>query len=310
LACKTLTVTLTPSGAGCGAATVQPADLYALTGAAGAGSPPEGTVTLASTSSTFRGRVGGAGGIVGPLSVGPGAYRVTVTATVGGASCLAVVTVQPCRAVPVSGTIALPTAPGTCAAAAPEPALVVAAASLGQGALAVNLRRSATSTVASAPFAAGSYFVQVVYPGGVLSAVSSSAARITVADTERPVAEVKPTVARDGSGFICAKGRNARSTTACLSVSTSSAVGVITLRDNCPVSRLTRSYACSGTCPATATTARATRVCVPVVRGGARREATFTLTVTDRSGGTATLEIPVAAYHFSDAPAGVTCYSA
>ena len=295
-------MTLAPTGTGCAAAIVQRGNMYALTGAAGAGAAPLGTVTLASTSLPA---VGG----TGTLSVGPGAYRVTVTATVGGASCVADVTVQPCRPVAVSTAVAVANAAGTCLAGRPTPAQVVAAASLGQGALSVNLRTSATGAIVNAPFAAGSYFVQVVYPGSVLSAVSSAAARVTVADTESPVAAIKPTVARDGRGFICAKGRTATSTTACLSVSTSSATGMVTLRDNCPATQLVRSYACSGTCPATATSATATTICVPVVSGGARREATFTLTVTDKAGRKGSVQIPVAAYHFSNAPAGATCYS-
>lgn len=293
LACKKPTLTLTPGAAGCGAATVQPTDLYTLTGAAGAGAPPVGTVTLSSSASTFA----------------PGTYSVTVTATAGGASCVAVVTVKPCRAVAASGTVALANVPGTCAAAAPAPSLVVAASSLGQGALSVNLRKTATGSIISAPFVSGSYFVQVVYPGGVLSAVSSGAVRIAVADTESPVAEIKPSVVRNADGFICAKGRSASATTACLSVSTSASTGVVALRDNCPAAQLTRGYACTGTCPAAPAMATATKVCVPVSRGRSG-QAVFTLTVTDAAGRTGQVEIPVVAYHFSDAPKGVTCYSA
>jgi hypothetical protein len=279
----------------CAGISVPAADLYQLSGPT-AGSPPSGSATTTLP----------ADGVLGP-----GKYQIQVTATVGGATCTATVTVQPCKPVVISttATVSVPSAPGTCAGN-PAPAAVVSAATLGRGAVSINARTTATGSIVAPPLVAGKYYVQVVYPGGLTSAVSAAAVPLAVTDVEDPVAAIKPTIVRDSRGFICARGGSSTSTTACVSVSTST--GVLNLSDNCSASTLTRSYQCASTqnaCPSTMSSTTS-RVCVPVQAGGGRIEATYLMTVTDVGGHQAQVMIPIAGYHYRDAPAGVTCYTA
>jgi hypothetical protein len=296
IACNTKTYTL---GAGkCGSTLVPEADLYVLS--AGVGAPAGSRATGTAITSL---PVGG--------SLGPGVHRIDVVATNGGATCTAVVTVNPCRPVVVSTTTAVKIVnqPNTCAALL-APSAVVSAATLGQGALSINARTSATGSIIPQPLKAGKYYVQVVYPGGLKSAISAGSVPVVIQDVDPPLAAIKSSIVRDSTGFICARGTSSTATRACLSTSTST-TGVITLKDNCAVSLLTRKYACSGTyCPTTLPTSTATKVCVPVVRGGARREVVYTMTVTDKGGKQGQVQIPIAAYHYSNKPAGVTCYYA
>jgi hypothetical protein len=287
LTCKSPTYAL--SAGGCNAAKVPETDLYAVDGSVVTTTLPQSNL------------------------LGPGIYSVNVATTDGGASCTAVVTVKPCRPVVVSttATVKLPNAPGTCAAFL-TPSAVVSAATLGQGAVSINARTSATGSIVPPPVKAGSYYVQVVYPGNVLSNVSAGAVAVAIADGEPPSVGIKSTISRDPKGFICAQGINWYATTACLSTSFGT-TGVVAAKDNCPVSMLTRKYSCtSAWCAGSSTAASgAIKVCVPVVRNGGRREAVFTLTVTDAGSGSAQVQIPVAAYHYNDPkPAGVTCYYA
>jgi len=194
----------------CGGLAVPLADVFTLSAGAGstAGGAPAGTATTTLP----------ADGVLDP-----GVSRVDVRATAGGATCTSVVTITPCRPVVMSTTttVFVDSAPNTCAGT-PAPAAVVSAATLGRGALSINARATATGSVLPAPLKAGKYFVQVVYPGGVLSAVSAAALTLAVSDVEPPVASLKPTFARDAANFICARGAYSTSTSACLSVSTAS----------------------------------------------------------------------------------------
>ena len=243
---------------------------------------------------------------------GPGVTRVEVRATAGGATCTAVVTITPCRPVVISttATVFVNSAPGVCKGT-PSPAAVVSAATLGVGALSINARTSTTGSIVPAPLAAGKYFVQVVYPGGVLSAVSASAVILGVNDVQAPVVGIKPATVRDAAGFICAKGIYSTSTSACVSVSSTSSV--LEQSDNCAVSSLVRQYQCAGTFCPTSLSPTATRLCIAVApqsAGGGRREVTFRLRVTDKGGNAAEVLIPIAAYHYRDAPTDIKCYTA
>lgn len=279
----------------CGGLTVPLADLYVLApGAGSTSSAPAGTATTTLP----------ADGVLGP-----GVTRVDVRATAGGATCTSVVTITPCRPAVISttATVYVDSAPGTCAGT-PAPAAVVSAATLGRGALSINARTTTTGSVVPAPLKAGKYFVQVVYPGGVLSAVSAYAVPLGVNDVEAPFVGIKPAIVRDAAGFICAKGVYSTSTTACVSVSSTSSV--LDQTDNCPVSSLVRQYQCAGTYCPTSLSPTATRLCISVASGAGRREVTFRVQVTDKGGRTAEVLIPIAAYHYRDVPAGTTCYTA
>jgi subtilisin family serine protease len=250
--------------------------------------------------------------------LGPGRHDVVVQATAGPASCVATVTVQPCTPQVVATTtrapVRLASAPGTCLASTSSDAaaLLVTAATLGRGAVGVVARASRRGSAASqGPLKAGRYSVQVAYPGGVVTPFSSTTVNIGVVDAEPPSVAIKATVVRDEiTGFICAVAATARARSACVNISPTAATGVLTLADNCGVSALTRKYTCSGVCPRTLPTARATKICVPVTAAGGRVEATYTMTVTDKGGQAATVTIPIAGYHASQRPAGMTCYSA
>jgi hypothetical protein len=292
--CFTPSYTL-PAGQ-CGGWAVPLSSLYQLSAGptARAGSAPSGTVTTTLP----------ADGILGP-----GVHRVDVRATSGGATCTAVVSITPCKPVVIASTtaIAMPSSPGVCAGV-PSPSAIVTAATLGRGAVAVVARTTAAGSAVPPPLAAGRYYIQVVYPGGLSSAVSASTVLLSIADVENPYAGLKATIVRDSAGFICAKGGSSLSTTACVSVSTSS-TGVLELKDNCGVASLTRSYQCAGACPYSMSPSTS-KVCVSVRAGGGRVEATYALTVTDKGGRQARVLIPIAGYHYRDAPAGVKCYSA
>jgi len=292
----------------CAGVTPQDSDLYVLSGGAGPGSNARGTV---GTSLPADGLLG------------PGTHQVVVTSTAGGAQCVSTVTVQPCVPVVVPTTtrapVKLASSPGTCLASTDAAASsLVTAATLGRGAIGVNVlttvaRRGGGTSVASSssPLKPGKYNVQVVYPGGVVSAFSTAAVNIGVGDSEAPVASLKPTVAVDARGYICAVAASARATSACLNVATTGTASVVQVSDNCGAQALTRRVACSsGTCPARAPAANSQKVCVPVSATSGRVEASYSLTVTDKSGRSATVSIPIAAYHSSKRPAGVTCYSA
>jgi hypothetical protein len=169
--------------------------------------------------------------------LGPGVHRIVVTSRYtgsGAASCTAVGKVQPCKPIVIGSTVRVNFAPGLCTAY-PKPSDVVSADTLGRGALGINARTRATGSVVPAPLKGGTkYFVQVVYPGDLLSAVSASSTDITVVDVEPPVAAIKSSVMRDNTGgFICARGTSVRSTNACLSVSATAAASVVSLSDNC-----------------------------------------------------------------------------
>jgi subtilisin family serine protease len=306
VACFSPTYTLTPGQ--CRGIVPPENDLFVLTGGSGRGSNARGTV---GTSLPADGLLG------------PGVHLVVVTATAGGAHCTSTVTVQPCVPVVVPTTtrapVRLPTAAGTCLASTDDAtSSLVTAATLGRGAIGINVRTIAArrsggdgGAPASTPLKPGKYNVQVVYPGGVVSSFSTAAVNIGVGDSEAPVASLKPTVAVDARGYICAVAASARATSACLNVATTGTASVVQVSDNCGAQALTRRVACSsGTCPARAPAANSQKVCVPVSATSGRVEASYSLTVTDKSGRSATVSIPIAAYHSSKRPAGVTCYSA
>ena len=202
--------------------------------------------------------------------------------------------------------------PGACVAPLPQPSQVVTAASLGQGAVSLAVRSTARGADLVPPLKAGSYFVSVVYGDGAntKSAVSAGKFVMAVVDAQAPQAAIKPGIAVDERGFICAVAAAARATSACLNVATTGATSVVSLADNCGVTGLTRSYTCSGTCPSRLPTRTATKICVPVSASVDRVETVYTMTVADKGGRTTTLSIPIAAYHSTKRPAGVTCYSA
>ena len=302
--CRSPTYTLSAATGGCAGIMPVQSELFTLTAGA-PGSSARGSVDIA--------------GMPSSGFLGPGLHAVVVTATYGGAACTSNVKVTPCKPVVVSTRVAVraPSAPGFCAAAALDPALVVTSATLGQGALAVNVRTSTRGRVVPPPLKPGKYYAQLVYPpGNVLSAVSSSRFVLAVQDVEVPRATIKSSVVRDSNGFICARSRSTTraSTTACVSVSPTAAISVITLADNCPIASLVRSYTCAGAwCPTTGLpTSRATKLCVPVVAGQGRREVVWTMAVTDKGGNRVTLDLPIAAYHYRDPLSeGTTqCYSA
>lgn len=260
--------------------------------------------------------------------LGPGVHTVAVTASAGGAQCSATVTVQPCAPVIARTTtssrspLKLPTAPGTCLVAtdsADVAAAVVSGATLGRGAIGIRARASTRrAAVASGPLKAGRYSVAVVYPGGIVSPFSAATINIGVADAEAPTVAIKESVARqqgEGEGspsFICAVAATARATSACVSVGTG-ATSVVSVADNCGATGLTRKFTCTGAgCPRTLPTARATKLCVPVSANKGRVEAVYTMTVTDKSSRSASVNIPIAGYHASvQRPADATkCYSA
>jgi hypothetical protein len=244
-------------------------------------------------------------------ALGPGKHLIDIGyASSGQVSCTSVVTVLPCKPVAVSGTVTVPSAPGVCAGAMPLPSSVVTAATLGRGALSINAFLTVSGSVVGsgipAPLKAAKYYVKVLYPGDITSSVSASTVSLVVSDVEAPIAAIKSTIVRDAAGFICATSTISRSSSACVAVS-GAFTSVLSVSDNCPTSSLTRQYKCSsGTCPTTAISPTATKVCVPVRAGGGRVETTFTLTVTDKGGRQANLAIPIAAYHRTN----VTCYSA
>jgi hypothetical protein len=301
--CRSPSYTLTTGK--CSGATPALSELYTLSAgpAAAPGSAPRGMVSLSGYPS---------GGLFGP-----GVFQVVVTATEGGATCTSTVTVLPCKPIVISTRtpVKVDSAAGTCLGAAlPSPSSVITAASLGAGALSLTARTTAKGAILTSPFKAGSYFVDVVYPGGIKSSLSAGKFVLAINDVQPPSATIKGSIIReDGTGAICAVSKG-RATSACLNVATTGTASIISLTDNCGTTGLVRKYTCTpttaGSCPTKATAASATKICVNVSATGGRVDATYAVTITDKGGRATTLSIPIAGYHASKKPANVQCYSA
>jgi hypothetical protein len=187
---------------------------------------------------------------------------------------------------------------GGCIASPVRAEDLVDAATLGVGAQAVRVRARASAAWANAApgLRAGSYLVQVVYPGG-LTAATSSPVRVTVADRTPPALAVKAgATATDGS--VCVYPRRAGAPSACAAL----AKVVALAKDNCSTGQALRTAfgACSG-CASSGSSA--SKACVVV---GTR--AVARVSATDRAGNAATLDVPIVAYKDrASVPAGVPC---
>jgi hypothetical protein len=226
-------------------------------------------------------------------------------------TCTTTATIKPCPALaPKARNVTLTTAPFAaaaaagvvgCAASPVRPEDLVDAATLGVGAQAVRVRASATAAwvdaSASGGLKAGSYLVQVVYPGG-LTAETTAAVRVAVVDKTPPAAAVKAGASSPADGSVCVYARRAGSSSACVTVAS-----LVVATDNCsPAQAVKKSFsACAGCATGGATTA--SKACVAV---GTR--AVVRVAGRDRAGNSGTLDVPVVAYKDkASVPAGVVC---